>query len=355
MSTQELNQDAFGPPPSRHWTAKSPAEAALARWYPQLLRGPRHSVWRGVLAILLAVVAGAFAAVLVGTLAFGILLAQGAIDLQAAAQMSAQELTAEIIDEPVMFLANNLMLASLIPISMLSMWACFWWRPRWMSSVAGGIRWTWLGLTFLISLPVYALLSGIGVLLSGPVTWRLDATAVTLLVIVLLTTPLQAAGEEYLFRGLITQSIGSWIARPLAAVLVSGLISGLGFAALHSVGADQDVWLFLGRFLYGLAFSYLTWQTGGLEAAISVHTVNNIAAMVPAIITGGLGAAVTAGEGSYTDTGVSVLVMVLTTALITYAGRRIGLQTKHDPAAQPGGPGPGRTDCWPPVQAPPSV
>ena len=48
--------------------------------------------------------------------------------------------------------------------------------------------------------------------------------------IVVLTTPFQAAGEEYGARGLITRGAGSWFASPRAALLVGTLLSG---ARLH--------------------------------------------------------------------------------------------------------------------------
>lgn len=326
--------------PSGPWTPASPPEAAVPRSYPQLLRGPAHTWWRGALAILLSALVAAVVAVLIGLVAVFILFAQGDLDVFLDAGATPEELTARLIEQPVMFLANNLTLAALIPISMLSVWICHRWRPGWVSSVASKLRWRWMGLAFLIVLPVYALLNGITLTLDGGLTWQVDATALTLVVIILLTTPLQAAGEEYMFRGLLTQSVGSWIARPLAAVLVSAVVTGLLFAAVHSLGADQDLWLFLGRFVYGLAFSYVTWQTGGLEAAIAVHSVNNMAVMVPMALSGGLGAAVVQSESSWGGVLTSVLVIVVVCAVLVWVSRRLGLQRMHDPADQPGGPGP---------------
>lgn len=338
------------PPPAipGAWSTESPPEAAVPRWYPQLLRGPRYAPWRGVLAIIVAAVLAGISMVVFGLVAVILLFALGAVDLSESATLSTEELSARLLGEPLMFLANNLILASLIPIVLLTTWACFGWRPRWASSVAPGIRWGWLGLSFLISLPFFVLLVSGSLLLEGDVQWQPDDKALVLVAIILLTTPLQAAGEEYMFRGLLTQSIGSWFARPLAGVAVSAVVSGMLFGAIHSLGVDQDIWLFLGRALFGMVFSYLTWQTGGLEAAISVHAVNNMALMVPMALTGGLGQAVAATEGSPLGTLVSLAVIALVAGLLVWVGRRLKLATRHDPALQPGGPAPAPIICWPP-------
>lgn len=326
------------------WSVNAPPQADLPRTYPQLLRGPRYAPWRGLLAILMAVGIGGAAVIVISIIAFVVVLLTGSVDLSASTDV--EGFTAQLYDDPVIFLANNLGLAAFIPAAGLSVWACCGWRPRWVSSVVPGIRWTWLVVSFLVCLPFHAAFMAWS--MSGePVTWQLDGKAITLVVIVLLTTPLQAAGEEYMFRGVLTQAIGSWFGRPLAAVLTSALVSGVLFAAVHSLGGEQDVWLFLGRFFVGLLFSYLVWLTGGLEAAISAHAVNNMVIMVPMALTGGLGAAITAGESSAASALLDLALIVVLGAVLTFVALRMKVQQVHDPAAQPGGRRPAMPDFRP--------
>ena len=81
--------------------------------------------------------------------------------------------------------------------------------------------------------------------------------------IVVLTTPLQAAGEEYGFRGYLLQAFGSLF----ATARVDGgrvLVSATLFALAHGV---QNFPLFFDRFMFGLIAGWLVIRTGGLEAA----------------------------------------------------------------------------------------
>ena len=56
----------------------------------------------------------------------------------------------------------------------------------------------------------------------------------------ILLTPLQSAGEEYLFRGWIMQNVGSYFARPLVGLVVSLTVSTALFAAAH---LSPDPWV----------------------------------------------------------------------------------------------------------------
>ena len=47
----------------------------------------------------------------------------------------------------------------------------------------------------------------------------------------LVTTPLQAAGEEYGARGLIMRSAGSWVASPVPGLIIATIVPSLVFMA----------------------------------------------------------------------------------------------------------------------------
>jgi len=122
-----------------------PAAASEARPYPQLLRGYRHRWWRTLVSI--AVVLGALVGLFMASaVAFVVVALATGVDLQNVVNDQS------ILAQPGFVLLNNLLLAALIPIAMAGVWAGHLWRPRWVSSVAGGVRWRWLGECAVISL-----------------------------------------------------------------------------------------------------------------------------------------------------------------------------------------------------------
>ncbi|GAB2487099.1 hypothetical protein GCM10027030_21450 [Luteococcus sediminum] len=161
-------------------------------------------------------------------------------------------------------------------------------RVEWGMSVQPGMRWRYL----LLCLPVAAVVLN-GVLLVGSAGsgfhLQPQAHVAWWLLAVLLTAPLQAAGEEFFFRGYLLQATGSLasqlgggqqIAR-IAAVVGSSLV----FALFHGV---QNPALFVDRFGFGLLAGLLVLRTGGLEAGIACHVANNLFAFGWAALGGGI-------------------------------------------------------------------
>jgi hypothetical protein len=181
-------------------------------------------------------------------------------------------------ERPVGMLGVNLGIASLIPIAGAMVVVVHRVRPQWLASVQPRIRWRYL----LICL-VIALVSLNGVLLLSqlfvdtPVVGR-QAGFWGFLVVILLTSPLQAAAEEVFFRGYLMQALGSLVAQPWFGVVVSSVV----FALLHGT---QNLPLFVDRLAFGLLAAILVWRTGGLEAGIAAHVINNVFAYVIAGLT----------------------------------------------------------------------
>lgn len=117
------------------------------------------------------------------------------------------------------------------------------------------------------------------------------------LLIVLLLVPFQAAAEELVFRGFFMQVIGSWLRSPWLAIL----LPTVAFALAHI----YDIWGMLSVGVMGLVAAWLSWRTGGLEAAISIHVVNNLIAF--GIMASGLSGS-TAQEAETGGSWVSILV-----------------------------------------------
>lgn len=88
-----------------------------------------------------------------------------------------------------------------------------------------------------------------------------------LLLLAVAAVPLQAAAEEYVFRGLLMQSIGAWLRHPAWAILLP--------IPLFTIGHEYDLLGLVDVSVFALAAGWLTWRTGGLEAAIGLHVVNN--------------------------------------------------------------------------------
>jgi membrane protease YdiL (CAAX protease family) len=175
-----------------------------------------------------------------------------------------------------LLLATNLGLAALIPSAMGLVWLLYGVRPRWVSSHRPGLRWRWLWFCVVMSATVWSVLFvlatiGAAVDRSSPI----DAQVFGFLNVVLLTTPLQAAGEEYLFRGLLLQSLGATRMPAWLCMVVSALL----FATAHG---QFDPPLFADRFVLGVALAWVAIRTGGLEAGIAIHAVKNLSVLIPA-------------------------------------------------------------------------
>jgi CAAX protease family protein len=215
-------------------------------------------------------------------------------------------------------------------------------RPRWLTSVVPRLRWDFffvcLGLAFV------ALIAQIVVGLfvpgedgGGAQTGLNHFTTATIIsgAVVLLTTPLQAAGEEYLFRGYLLTAFGALFRNKWVAIVITALI----FAAAHGV---QNAPLFLDRLAFGLIAGWLVTRTGGLEAGIALHILNNFLALGIALAYGDLTSSLTVREVSWWYILITLTQSVVYTVLVVVAAHRMGLQTRtrppgeeHDPVLGP--------------------
>ncbi|MGN9813649.1 lysostaphin resistance A-like protein [Micromonospora sp. BQ11] len=110
---------------------------------------------------------------------------------------------------------------------------------------------------------------------TGWVGFGISGTTVAMLAVMALSTPIQAAGEEIMFRGAVLPAAGSWFRAARPAFLTGLVVSSLLFAAMHGAG---DPWL-NGYYVFLSACTALMGLiTRGLEAAIAFHIANNIIA-----------------------------------------------------------------------------
>lgn len=236
----------------------------------------------------------------------------------------------------------NLVLAASIPVAWLVSWALHGLRPRWLSSVVPRLRWRFfaacLGLSVLalIATVVVSVLlpqHGGGAELSGHVN---DFTSTTrdFLLVVLLLTPLQAAGEEYVFRGYLLQAFGGLFGSRVMAVLLSALL----FALAHGLGQSWPI--FIDRLAFGLVAGALVILTGGLEAGIAMHVLNNFLAFGLALTFGDMGSALNPTGGSWWTLPATLTQSLVYLVLATWTARSMGLRTTVDGAVLEGLRGP---------------
>ncbi|WIB27096.1 CPBP family intramembrane glutamic endopeptidase [Curtobacterium sp. MCSS17_015] len=157
-----------------------------------------------------------------------------------------------------------------------------------LSSIRLRVRWGWLGwclLPLLVLGIVMFLLQSWGMFVFdaglhwntaaiGQSTVSVQTLTVTILLVVLLV-PFQAAAEEYVFRGFLMQTIGSWIPVRVVSTVVAVGVSTVLFAVLH-VPNGYNIWGILDVGSFGLVAAVIVLRTGGLEATVLQHALNNI-------------------------------------------------------------------------------
>lgn len=167
--------------------------------------------------------------------------------------------------------------ALLLPAIFIAQLFGKWEKLGYISSVAGGIRWRWLGLCSLVTLIPFGIITAINFYLlhlSGELNFgpKLTGYTVVLICLLFIVIPFQSAAEEYLYRGFIGQTIGHWTKSPILAVLIP--------IPLFVFSHNYDSWAMLSVAYIALLAGILTWKTGGLEAGIALHAVNNISSSI---------------------------------------------------------------------------
>lgn len=175
-------------------------------------------------------------------------------------------------DNPWGMLSGHLALAMLIPISLAVVLFVHRRPPRWLGSVRPWFRWRYLLLSMLLAFVLFNVVLLLQHLGQPFPSLRPQTDYWVFLVVIVLTSPLQAAAEEFFFRGYLLQAFQTLAPRaPWFGVVCSAAL----FALFHGT---QNAPLFLDRFAFGLLAGVLVVRTGGLEAGIGAHVINNLMA-----------------------------------------------------------------------------
>ena len=236
--------------------------------YHRVLSGEKRRIVRGILAVMLLV-----GGMLLFSLGFGA--AAVAIDVMAGRSDPA---SGDIGFTPLLNTANLLAIALLIPWSMLIQRWLYGVRGASLHSVVSHFRLRLFGRALAVIGPVWIVYMTV-FHLSTPYeksVWS-QADLIIMFISTLLLVPLQSAGEEYGFRGLVFRIAASWGRGPRSALTVGVLVSSLVFMSVHFAA---DPWLNIYYFTFGATLALITWRTGGLEVAVVVHAVNNTIAFL---------------------------------------------------------------------------
>ncbi len=176
---------------------------------------------------------------------------------------------------PLSLLVSLAAVAIWTPCILLAMWVAGIRPVGRIHSVALHLRWRWMLACIIPALSATAVMILIGAviipaLMGEPLLAPSTDPGVFALVavVILVMVPLQAAAEEYVFRGLLMQALGAWFGLRVIAIVLPTLV----FALLH----NYDVWGILDVAIFGITAAWITWRTGGLESAIVLHAVNNV-------------------------------------------------------------------------------
>lgn len=291
--------------------------------YHLVQRGGRPGVWRPIVGVLALIVGFAVVVPVLVQVWFALGLAVTGHDVTAGVERMLD------LDDPTpLGLAYlNVALAGAILLTWLLSRVLHGLQPGWLASVTPRIRWGWFvvcfGLSFvalLATVLVSAFLpaQGESVEMSGQVN---DFTSTTrdFLLVVLLLTPLQAAGEEYAFRGYLTQAFGNIFASRWVAIVLPALL----FALAHG---SQDPPIFFDRFAFGLVSGALVVLTGGLEAGIAMHVLNNWLAFGLALAFGDMASTLNPTGGSWWSIPVTLTQSLVYFGVVLLVFRRMGLR-----------------------------
>ncbi|RLV51137.1 CPBP family intramembrane metalloprotease [Nocardioides mangrovicus] len=307
-------------------------EPTAAVGYPQVLRTPTWAWWRPLVGSVVLLVA---VFVLAGLVMTPVLVVAVYVQVGIEGGNFADAFTkAADLDRvtPASMLYLNLTLAT----GVLVAWAVVRWlhgvRPRWLTSVRPGIRWRFLLACLPISVVALAVQVGLGLLVpaegnenTGQVGTlnHLGGQALAFAIVIVLTTPLQAMGEEYVFRGYLMQAIGSLFGRWSGlAFAVTLLVPALLFAIAHGA---QDPPLFFDRFGFGVLAGFLVVRVGGLEPGIALHVLNNFVAYGFALVFGNIATVFEATKTSYWNIPVTIVQSLVYVGLVLLVARRMGV------------------------------
>jgi len=179
---------------------------------------------------------------------------------------------------PLRYLASNVAIIMVAPLALLVLaWAG---RAPWRAVLSRERHFHWgrLG-AYLGIFAGLMVVTNIAIHLVNPSPAELFAisgTTIALLAVIVVTTPLQAASEEVVFRGVLTPSYASWVRASRPAIMLGITGSSILFMVMH---VSTDLWMIVNYLGLGVSTALMALLSKGLEASIAFHVMNNVFAM----------------------------------------------------------------------------
>ena len=171
----------------------------------------------------------------------------------------------EIMATPMGLLFSDLMIAAFIPALYIASNIV---KDRPFSSYSssrGGWNFKIFFRALLIAVILYVIYECIKGAIFGPMGTA--NISITYLLVLLIFTSLQAIAEEYIFRSVIFQTLGSWLKMPVLVLIIQAIIFALGHG-YNSIGLFETL-------VTGLIYGFFTWKTNGIELSSAMHVANN--------------------------------------------------------------------------------
>ncbi|MDO4897713.1 MAG: type II CAAX endopeptidase family protein [Rothia sp. (in: high G+C Gram-positive bacteria)] len=311
---------AYGQVPPPGWRPGYRAETQQLGYHRLALADPKNRWWTPLVELAIAAPVYLVLSLLVTVLLFVALFSDLDPAINSGVLGTLQTIQSAALESPVMFAYVFGSVALMFP----AMWlARIIMGPRpWglVHSVAGRMRWGWLLMCLGIAALFFVVLPfGLDFALGSQLVASPTASGtklILLLVLVALIVPFQAYAEELVFRGYLIQTLGRWLKHPAWAIVLP--------APLFMLGHAYDLWAQLSILVMGLAAGFVTWRTGGLEAAIALHIVNNLVAMTLGIY--GLADPFVQGGSTWGSLVSSVLTQGVFVLVVLWAAKKRGIE-----------------------------
>lgn len=184
-------------------------------------------------------------------------------------------------------------------------------KIRWNKILKGAAMWfSILGIITIVSF------------LISPASYQVTFSPTTfgmLLILSLITFPIQASFEEVFFRGYLMQGFGLLTKKPVIPILATSIVFGIGHI-MNGTSLTMDIFLFIETAIIGIMLGAVTLSENGIETAIGIHVINNLYAVLivstPGGIFGNLPSILTTSSNPYTDLAVTTAAAVLAIIVI---------------------------------------
>ena len=175
------------------------------------------------------------------------------------------------------------------------------------SSSRGGWNFKLYFKALVIPLILYIIFMGAESFITGPK--GTPQLSIAFILVILITVPLQSIAEEYIFRGLLMQTLGSWFKIPILVLILQAIIFAFGHD-YNSLGIFETL-------VTGLGYGFFAWKTNGIEVSSALHTANNFA--VGLFIMLGL---TVSGSSQLFETAAAVVFLIVLYIIMYYVGKK---------------------------------